>query len=276
MTIQTNDANEDLSAAPSVAAAPSVILIEPQLGENIGTAARAMANFGLDDLRLVRPRDSWPNEKAVAAASGADWVLEKTRLFESTAAAVADLNYVCATTARSRDVIKPVFTPATATAEMALRIGSGQTCGIMFGREKSGLDNDQLALCDNIVTAPVNPNFASINLAQSVLLMGYEWARRNPELGLGRETEFDGPAREGLQMHRTRPATRAEIIGFFEHLEEELDKSGFLWPPEKRPVMVRNLRNLFNRMSPSEQEVRTLRGIVSSLSKRGNKRDDAP
>lgn len=275
MTIQTNDANDIMRADSSTASAPSVILVEPQLGENIGAAARAMANFGLGDLRLVKPRDGWPNAKAIAACSGADWILEQARLFESAEAAVADLHYVCATTARSRDVIKPVFTPETATGEMASRIGSGQACGIMFGRENSGLDNDELALCDNIVTAPVTPSFASINLAQSVLLMGYEWSKRNPASGLGRATEFDGPAREGLQMHRTRPATRAEIIGFFEHLEKELDESGFLWPPEKRPVMVRNLRNLFNRMSPSEQEIRTLRGIVSSLTRGAKRRDDA-
>ncbi len=276
MTNQTNDAGDATPADCRSAAVPSIILVEPQLGENIGAAVRAMANFGLSDLRLVNPRDGWPNAKAAASASGADRVIREARLFDSTEAAVADLHYLCATTARSRDVIKPVFTPETATAEMVSRIGAGQECGIVFGREKSGLNNDQLALCDIIVTAPVNPYFASINLAQCVLLMGYEWARQNQAGGLGRETEFDGPAREGLQMHRTRPATRAEIVGFFEHLETELDKSGFLWPPEKRPVMVRNLRNLFNRMSASEQEVRTLRGIVSSLSKRRNVRGDTP
>jgi tRNA/rRNA methyltransferase len=152
---------------------------------------------------------------------------------------------------------------------MAARARAGQACGVMFGQEKSGLGNDELALCDCIVTAPVNPAFASLNLAQAVLLVSYEWMRQCSRGSLGRKTEYDGPAREGLQMPHTRPATREELIGFFEQLESELDTSGFLWPPEKRPVMVRNLRNLFNRMGASEQEVRTLRGLVSSLVRRG-------
>ncbi len=266
---------EGITIAESGIHAPAVILVEPQLGENIGTAARAMANFGLSDLRLVAPRDGWPNEKAVAAAAGADAVVAGARVFDTAENAIADLHYVCGTTARSRDLIKPVLTPEGAAVEMAVRERSGQRCGVLFGREKSGLGNDHIALCDAIVTAPVAPDFASLNLAQAVLLMAYEWLKQNPVHSLGRETEFDGPVREGLQMHRTRPATRAELIGLFEHLERELDSSGFLRPPEKRPAMVRNVRNLFHRIGATEQEVRTLRGIVSSLSGSGSKRDDA-
>lgn len=250
-----------------VAPPPAVILVEPQLGENIGTAARAMANFGLTDLRLVAPRDVWPSEKARAAASGADAVIDGARVFGSVEAAVGGLHYVCATTARRRDMVKPVLRPETAVREMQARGLAGQACGILFGRERAGLDNDQVALADAIVTAPVNPAFASLNLAQSVLLMGYEWIKQSEPEGLGRRTTFDGPAYEGLQMRGSRPATRAEIVGFLEHLEGELDASGFLRPPQKRPIMVRSIRSMFLRLGATEQEVRTLRGIVASLTR---------
>lgn len=256
--------------------APAVVLVAPQLGENIGAAARAMANFGLSDLRLVAPRDGWPSETARAAAAGADAVLDNARVFDSAEAAIADLHYVCATTARVRDAVKPVLTPEAAVAEMTDRGGAGQACGVLFGQEKAGLTNDHVALCDVIVTAPVNPQFASLNLAQAVLLMGYEWIRQQPDRSLGRRTDHDGPAREGLQMQHTRPATREELTGFFEHLERELDESGFLWPPEKRPVMVRNLRNIFQRIGATEQEIRTLRGVVSALTRREKTRRDMP
>lgn len=265
MTKQTNDAGAQASARAAAQVAPAVILVAPQLGENIGAAARAMANFGLSDLRLVSPRDGWPNEAAAANAAAGVHVVEHARIYASTGDAVADLNYVCATTARRRDMIKPVLAPRGAAAQMAGRIAEGQACGVMFGHEKSGLSNDDIALADAIVTAPVDPAFASLNLAQAVLLFGYEWFMRRADASLGRGTAFDGPASEGLQMPDTRPATRSELTAFFEHIEVELDACGFLWPPEKRPAMVRNLRNMFNRMGASEQEVRTLRGIVASL-----------
>lgn len=248
---------------------PAVILVKPQLGGNIGAAARAMANFGLADLRLVAPRDGWPNPDAVATAAGADALLAAARVYETTEAAVADLRYVAATTARTRDSIKPVLTPETAVREVAARSRAGAPCGLLFGPEKSGLDNDHIALCDAIVTAPVDPRFASLNLAQAVLLLGYEWMKQVPGASLGRKTPFDGPAQEGLRAPHTRLATKTELIGFFGHLERELDAAGFLWPPEKRPAMVRNLRNMFQRMGLTEQEVRTLRGIVSSLVRGG-------
>lgn len=268
MTKQTNDAGVGVAATATLKA-PAVILVAPQLGENIGAAARAMANFGLSELRIVNPRDGWPNEAARANAAIGVHVVDNARLFASTAEAVADLNFVCATTARRRDMIKPVLAPRSAAGEMRVRAGAGQGCGVMFGHEKSGLGNDDIALCDAIVTAPVDPAFASLNLAQAVLLFSYEWILQQEDASLGRRTAFDGPAREGLQMPDTRPATRGELIAFFEHLEAELDAAGFLWPPEKRPPMVRNLRNMFNRMGASEQEVRTLRGIVASLVKGG-------
>ncbi len=255
---------------------PAVILIEPQLGENIGMAARAMANFSLTDLRLVAPRDGWPSKDACSAASGATWIIEGARVFADVASAVADLNYVCATTARTRDSVKQVLSPQSAASEINIRIARNERCGFMFGAEQSGLENDHIALCDALVMAPVNPKFASLNLSQAVLIMGYEWLKQQQSGALGRETVFDGPAREGLQMHHTRPATRGEMIGFFEHLERELDASGFLRPPEKRPQMVRNLRNMFQRMGASEQEVRSLRGVVSSLTRAHLHRDKMP
>jgi len=255
---------------------PAVILVEPQLGENIGMAARAMANFSLNDLRLVAPRDGWPSKEAYSAASGATWIIESARVFTDVSGAVADLNYVCATTARTRDSVKQILAPQSAATEISERIGRNESCGILFGPEQAGLENDHIALCDALVMAPVNPKFASLNLAQAVLIIGYEWLKQQQSGALGRETEFDGPAREGLQMQHTRPATSAEMIGFFEHLERELDISGFLRPLEKRPQMVRNLRNMFQRMGVSEQEVRTLRGVVSSLTRAHRHRDKMP
>jgi tRNA/rRNA methyltransferase len=244
---------------------PAIILVNPQLGENIGMVARAMANFALSELRLVAPRDGWPNEDAHGPAAGATDIVDRAKLFDRTAEALSDLNFVCATTARSRDSVKQVLSPQNATHDIRARLQAGQRCGIMFGPEKAGLENDDIALADALVMAPVNPKFASLNLAHAVLIVAYEWNKGGHARGLGRETEFDGPAREGVQMLRTRPAERAELVGFFEHLERELDASGFLRPPEKRPQMVRNIRNLFIRTGASEQEVRTLRGIVSSL-----------
>lgn len=260
MRKETNDAPPH-----AVQSGPAIVLVAPQLGENIGTAARAMANFGLEELRLVAPRDGWPSEKARAAAAGADHVIDQTRVFPTTEAAIADLQFVAATTARSRDMVKPVLSPASVVAEMQDRIGQGQSCGVLFGGERAGLTNDDVVLGDVIVTAPVDPGFASLNLAQSVLLMSYEWMRQGEPASLGRKTEFDGPAHEGLQMRGTRPATRAEMTGFFEQLEQALDASGFLKPVEKRPVMVRNIRNMFLRTGATEQDVRTLRGIITSL-----------
>jgi tRNA/rRNA methyltransferase len=251
--------------SPAPASGPAIILVAPQLGENIGTAARAMANFGLTDLRLVRPRDGWPSEYAQKAASGADWILDKAKLFDSVEQAVSDLNFVLATTARPRDMVKPVLAPVEAAAEIRARESAGECTGILFGREKSGLTNDHVALSDAVLMAPVNPDFASLNLAQAVLLIAYEWFKPQAQsLGDGRRE--GGPQEaQGLRMPDTRPAVREEIFGLFGHLETALDESGFLFPPEKRPAMIRNIRNMFHRMAMTEQDVRTFRGIVASL-----------
>jgi tRNA/rRNA methyltransferase len=247
--------------------APAIILIAPQLGENIGFAARAMANFGLTELRLVNPRDGWPSDKARAAAAGADSIIDRAKVYPSLAGAIGDLTFLLATTARPRGMVKPVLTPAGAARELAARGAKGERTGVMFGPERSGLDNDAISLADAIVTAPVNPSFASLSLPQTVLLVGYEWRQaRTPEPWLGRATKCDGPAAEGLDLAGTRLATRAELLALFEHLESELDRCGFLRPPEKRPTMVRAIRNMFHRMGATEQDVRTWRGIVASLS----------
>jgi tRNA/rRNA methyltransferase len=234
---------------------PAVVLVEPQLGENIGTAARAMLNCGLTDLRLVNPRDGWPNAKALAAASGADVVIEGARLYDSTAAAIADLNRVYATTARHRGMIKRVATPRRAASEMRKAIGRGEAVGILFGRERTGLLNEDIALADAVLAVPLNPGFASLNLAQAVLLVGYEWFQAADRT----------PASE-LVTNETRPATKDELLNFFAHLEERLDDCGFLRNVEKRPSMVRNIRNLFQRAALTRQEIRTLHGIIAELS----------
>ena len=252
--------------------APAIILLEPQLGENIGFAARAMANFGLTELRLVAPRDGWPNEKARASAAIAHSIVDGANLYPSLDLAIADLNFLLATTARPRDMVKPVLTPKRAAGELAARRDRGERTGVLFGPERSGLDNDVVALADAVVTAPVDPSFASLSLPQSVLLIAYEWlqAQEAPP-SLGRATAFDGPAVEGLDLAGERPATRAELMGLFEHLEGELDRSGFLRPPEKRLTMVRAIRNMFHRMGATGQDVRTWRGIVAALGGKGKR-----
>ena len=233
---------------------PAIVLVDPQLGENIGMVARAMLNCSLDELRLVRPRDGWPNPAAESAAAGADEVLAHARLFETTAAAVADLQRVYATTARPRGMVKPVVTPRRAAAELRAALAGGVRAGVLFGPERAGLVNDDVALADAVLSVPLNPAFASLNLAQAVFVVGYEWL-----LGAAEVPE------RALPLGATRPATKAELIGLFERLEAALDARGFLYPAEKRPTMVRNLRNLFQRAQLTEQEVRTLHGIVSLL-----------
>lgn len=250
----TDQTKSDLSQGEK---APAVILVQPQLGENIGTASRAMLNFGLSDLRLVSPRDGWPSERARAAASGADIVIDGARLCARTEEAVADLDYVIATTARTRDMVKPVLTPETAAAKLREVIGGGGRAGVLFGPERTGLTNDDVALADAVLMVPVNPAFASLNLAQAVLLIGYEWFKAG-----------DATPAERIDYLQSRPANKEELLGFFEHLERELDRFGFLKPPEKRPSMVRNLRNMFQRAALTEQEVRTLRGVVAALTRR--------
>ena len=235
---------------------PAIVLVAPQLGENIGMVARAMLNCGLSDLRLVRPREPWPNTKAIAAAAGADRVLDCARLFVALPDAIADLNVVYAATARRRDMTKPQLTPRAAAQGLRDVAALGGRTGVVFGREATGLDNDDVALADAMITVPLNPDFASLNLAMAVLLVGYEW--RISAGFAGEEPVLQMPV-------ETRLADKAELLGLFRHLEMELDRCGFLRSKEKRPIMVRNLRNIFGRAKLTEQEVRTLRGVISCL-----------
>ena len=234
---------------------PAIILVGAQLGENIGTVARAMLNFGLSDLRLVSPRPGWQMERAIKASAGAEALIENHRLYDTVGAATTDLGYVVATTARQRDMVKPVVTPAAmATTMRARQSDSDLQSGILFGCERTGLDNDDISMADAICSVPLNPDFSSLNLAQAVLLMGYEWFQSG-----------DTTPDETLDLHDARPATRGEINAMFDHLESALDAAGFLAPPEKKPAMARNIRNIFNRSALTEQDVQTLRGIVNAL-----------
>ncbi|MCW8835575.1 MAG: RNA methyltransferase [Rhodospirillales bacterium] len=257
MATPTSPRLRKAEALDAAAGGPAVVLVEPQLGENIGMVCRAMLNCGLTDLRLVNPREGWSREKAEAAASGADVLFETMTVFGRTEDAIADLHHVYATTARSRDMNKPVVTPRQAAEEMRGHVASDLRCGVLFGRESKGLNNDDVALATAILSVPLNPAFMSLNLAQCVLLIGYEWF----------QTADSTPDRVAPVRAGTRPATREELVGFFEHLEGDLDAAGFLFPVEKRPAMVRNLRNIFQRAMMTEQEVRTMRGVVSHLSR---------
>ncbi len=213
-----------------------------------------MLNCGLDDLRLVAPRDGWPSERAVAAASGADIVLDKARLYPDVPAAIADLVHVYASTARDRYMVKRELTPRRAVEEMRGFVAGGEACGILFGPERTGLVNDQIALADTVLTVPLNPAFSSLNLAQAVLIIGYEWYTARTE-----------PRPEILHTGHSRRANKEELLRFFGHFEEALVESGFLRHPEKRPSMSRNLRNLFQRAQCTEQELRTLHGIITAF-----------
>jgi len=235
--------------------APVIVLNAPQLGENIGAAARVMANFGLSELRLVNPRDGWPQERAWAAASGADWPLNAARVFECVEEAVADLNLVYATTARPRELQLPVLTPRAAARNLAGAIAEGLKVGLMFGGERAGLETADIALCQAVVTLPVDERFKSLNLAQAVAINAYEWRMTVAD-------EAPRAFREGPP-----PADGAAMLGLYEHFERELDNAGFFHPPEKRPSMVQNLRSALGRASFTDQEVRTFRGVVTALSK---------
>jgi len=244
--------------------APAVILSRPQLGENIGAAARAMKNFGLADLRLVAPRDGWPNEKATAMAAGAADIVEAARVFESTADALADLQLVLATTARERGFAKPVLTPPAAATRLREATASGHKTGLLFGGERSGLDNEEVSLATAIVTIPTAA-FASLNLGQAVLLVGYEWfkaADQTPSVQLEH-----GPL--------AKAATVEEMQHLFAHLEDELLKSGFLYPSDKAEAMMRNIRAMLTRGDFTDQEVRTLRGMIVALTRGKHRKTDA-
>ena len=238
---------------------PVIILVRPQMAENIGMAARAMANFGLSEMRLVAPRDGWPQKTrmkkgAHQAASGAVHILEHAALFETVEEAIGDLTCVFATTARERGQAKPVHAPDEGMRLAAEAIGQGQGVGILFGPERTGLDNDDISLADAVLTFPIDPAFASLNLAQAVLLVSYEWMKASGKAA----APFD------LPLH-TGPAKRASLVSFFRFVETELQRVGFYSSAERKPIMVRNMRNILHRMGMTEQDVRTLRGAISAL-----------
>jgi tRNA/rRNA methyltransferase len=244
------DSTKDWAAS----AGPIVILVEPQLGENIGAAARAMANFGLSRLRLVAPLQPWPNAKAGVMAAGADRILDGAELYGSLASAIADCGFVFAATARAHDQAKPVVGAAEAAALMAPRIAAGEAVAVVFGRERNGLENDEVALADRILTLPINPAFASLNLAQAVVVVAYEWFK----LASGAKLPFAMP-------QKSAPAPKQQLLAFFASLERELEKVEFFRPPDKRETMQINLRNIFTRMQPSQQDIQTLHGVVMAI-----------
>ncbi|MEO9824470.1 MAG: RNA methyltransferase [Paracoccaceae bacterium] len=233
---------------------PDFVLVRPQMGENIGAAARAMWNFGLDRMRLVAPRDGWPNPAAVAMASGAGRLLDGAQVFDATADAIGDASYVYATTARSRDLTMPVFTPETAMKDARMRLADGQKVAVLFGPERAGLENDDIARANAIISVPVNPQFPSLNLAQCVLLTAYEWRLATQET-------------EGLvlEMAGTEPATQLEIEKLAEHYEDRLDGAGFFFPETKAAGMKVTLRNLWSRMPLTRADVQMLHGMMRQM-----------
>lgn len=240
-----------------MSATPIIILVRPQLGENIGKAARAMLNFGLTEMRLVAPRDGWPNPDAGPAASGADVVLEKAAVFDTLAEAVADIPNIYATTVRKRGVTKPVLTPAEASEEMRAQVGRN---AILFGAERSGLDIDEVAMARTIITVPINPEFGSLNLAQAVILCAYEWSKHQ---------KLASPPKVDLDP----PAPQAELDGMIDQLFGLLEQGSYFHPPERTDTTKQTLRNLLTKPAWNSLEVRTLRGVLSSFGRRSQKAD---
>lgn len=234
---------------------PAFVLVRPQMGENIGASARAMWNFGLDRMRLVAPRDGWPNEKAVPLASGAGRVLDQAQLFGTTAEAIADCTHVYGTTARQRDLTKRVITPAEAMAEARDLCAAGKGVAFLFGPERTGLENDDVAQVNTLISVPVNPEFASLNLAQCVLLLGYEWLK----------TVGDGVLTATPSVVDVDMADHAEINALANHYEARLDEAGFFYPPEKAPGMKTNLRNMWARLPLTRADVQMLHGMLRQL-----------
>lgn len=238
---------------------PVIILVRPQLVENIGMVARAMKNCALHQLRLVSPRDHWPlqqlqKERMEAAASGAEDIFANTRIFHTTADAVADMQTVYATTARPRDMVKEVITPRRAADEARTRIKAGEKIAFLFGPERTGLENEDLQCAEKIINIPANPDFSSINIAQAVLLMAYEWYTSG----------YEGPMCK-MELGKTVPASKKELNSFFSRMESELEICGFYTNPDMKPAMQQNLRNAFLRASLTEQEIRTLQGVLTAL-----------
>lgn len=244
-----------MSEKPEEKSAPVIILVAPQLGENIGMVARAMLNCGLTELRLVRPRDGWPSEKARETSSGATRVIDGVRVFETTREAVADLTRVYATTARPREMVTRVLTPRAAAEEIRSEAAAGGArAGVLFGGERSGLDNEDVSLADTIITAPLNPGFTSLNLAQAVLMLAYEWWIAG-----------DATPPERLETNLSEVATKESLDNFVTRLEEQLDEGGFFRSAPMKPTVMRNIRSLFQRARPTEQEINTLHGIIVAI-----------
>ncbi|MBO4519741.1 MAG: RNA methyltransferase [Alphaproteobacteria bacterium] len=238
-------------------ARPAFILVRPQLAENVGTAARAMMNCALSEMRLVDPDEDPLCSRAIAASSGAEEILHRAKVFKTVAEAVADLQKVYATTGRPRDMIKPVFTGQGMAKDILEHEQKGTKCGVLFGPERTGLENDDMIYADAIVNIPLNPEHCSLNLAQAVLLTGYELFRLS-------DTTRD----RVLSMPKTEPANKQETEHLFDHLEQELELAGYFKSPEKRPRMMRNLRNIFMRAELTSQDVRTLHGVITDLARR--------
>ena len=236
---------------------PVFVLVRPQMGENIGGAARAMLNFGLERMRVVGPRDGWPNPKAVAMASGAGRVLDNAGVFDDLDGALADCDFVLATTARGRELTKPVYTPEAAMGLVRAMTGTGMKVAVLFGPERAGLENDDIIRANAIVTVPVNPDFFSLNLAQCVLLLAYEWRRQT--------VEVPGVV---MEMAGAEFANAAEIDRLAAHYEDDLGEAGFFYPETKAPMMKRNLRNMWSRLGLTRAEVQTFHGMLRQIAYR--------
>ena len=246
---------------PTPIKAPAFILVRPQMGENIGASARAMWNFGLDHMRVVAPRDGWPNERAVALASGAGRLLDAAGLHDDVPAAIADCTYVYATTARPRGMTTPIVTPERAMQQARAIAAEGGKVGVLFGPERAGLENDDIARANAIISVPVNPDFPSLNLAQCVLLTAYEWRRATVEV-----------APEVMEMARTDFATGAEIAALGDHIEARLDEAGFFFPEDKADGMKRNLRQIWSRLPLTRADVQTFHGMFRQFVRWAEKR----
>lgn len=244
----------DKSIALQTAPGPVVILVDPQMGENIGAAARAMLNCGVTELRLVNPRDGWPNDRAHSNSSGALDRMPPVRVFPSTAEAIADLHYIYATTARPRDMVKDVFTPRSAADDMRTRHNNGQRIGLLYGAERMGLVNDDVALSSAVITIPLNPGFSSLNLGQAVLLTCYEWMMT-----------ADSTQGQQLTIGDSPLATQGDMDALYNRLETALEERRFFRAPEMKPTVVRNLRAMLVRAQMTQQEINTFHGIISAL-----------
>jgi len=238
---------------------PVIVLVNPQMGENIGATARAMLNCGLCHLRIVNPRDGWPNERAEAMSSGALDLMPPVQIYPTVADAIADCHTIYATTARPRDLVKPVLNPRHAAKNITETIKSGQKTAILFGAERAGLTNDEIAFAHKIISIPLNPGFSSLNLGQSVLLVAYEWSQQ----------AFEAPE-EHLPTGKSQPATAAEFNNFFNRLNEELTKSRFYRVDEMKDIISRNIKSLFQRANLTDQEISTLHGILTALTRQKN------